>query len=105
MGSAAFRVITEVHSTAAAPATYSLGIFPNPFIDKGQIDYTIGALGHVRITLYDVLGRNVSRIVDGERGAGNYTALFHGEDLPVGIYYLMLQSGSYREIKKIALVK
>ncbi|HZV12322.1 MAG TPA: IgGFc-binding protein, partial [Candidatus Kapabacteria bacterium] len=68
MGSAAFKVLTDIHTTVSNPAAYSLGpIAPNPVADQAQINYSIGASGHVRITLHDMLGREVSRIVDGER--------------------------------------
>jgi hypothetical protein len=106
MSSAAFRVLTDIHATLITPTIYSLGpISPNPVADQGLINYSIGASGYVLMGLYDMLGREVLRIVNGDRGLGNYTTSFRGRDLLNGVYFIRMQSGKYSGIKKIVLVR
>jgi flagellar hook assembly protein FlgD len=74
---------------------------PNPFNRHTNISYTIGTAAsgsrHV-LTVYDLLGRTVSTIVDGELPAGRHTALWNGRDasnrqVPTGVYFMVLSNG------------
>jgi hypothetical protein len=55
--------------------------------------------------MYDVLGREVTTLVNEEKPAGNYEVKFNGTDLPSGIYFYRLQAGTFSQTKKLLLIK
>lgn len=66
--------------------------YPNPFRDRATIRYEIRDGGHVRLAVYDVLGREVRTLVDGVQHAGTYKAVFESAGLPSGLYLYRLES-------------
>lgn len=81
------------------PAAYSLGRnYPNPFNAETEIEYSVpsaeGAGGWVSIVLYDMLGREVRRLVDGPFGAGVHRVRLQAQELASGVYYCRMRGGS-----------
>jgi uncharacterized delta-60 repeat protein len=66
---------------------------PNPFTAETVLGYDLPAAGRVRLALYDVLGREVAVLVDGEREAGRHAATLDGLALPSGAYVVRLEAG------------
>lgn len=100
------------------PTSYSLSQnYPNPFNPSTTIQYQIpvgealsGAEVHVSLKIYDLLGCEISTLVDEYKSAGNYKVTFdvktrHGASLQSGVYFYRLQAGSYSETKKLILMK
>ena len=88
------------------PNSYSMSQnFPNPFNPTTEIQYKLPEKGHVSITIYDMLGREVKRIVGEIQQAGNHTIEFDASDLASGIYLYSLRANDYQEIKKMCLIK
>ncbi|MDI6767770.1 MAG: T9SS type A sorting domain-containing protein [Bacteroidota bacterium] len=79
--------------------------YPNPFNPTTVISYQLPAVSHVKLSVYDVLGREVATLVDGMKEAGFYTANFDGSKLSSGVYFYKLQAGSWKPIKKMLLAK
>ena len=86
--------------------------YPNPFNPETTINYTIpsnvnGEMVNVTLKVYDVLGREVATLVDEYKQPGNYNCKLKIEngELPSGVYFYRLQSGSYSETKKLVLMK
>ncbi len=79
--------------------------YPNPFNPSTTITYEIPSEGPVRLTVYDLLGKEVAVVVNTEQSAGRYTVGFNGESLSSGVYFYTLQSGSFTETKKLVLMK
>ena len=79
--------------------------FPNPFNPTTQISYNIDKKGLVTLRIYDVLGKEVSTLVNDNREPGNYIAVFNGDNFSSGIYYYKLNSGGKTEMKKMMLIK
>ena len=79
--------------------------FPNPFNPATKIKYQIPRTSFVTLKLYDVLGNEISTIVNEEKPFGNYEVEFNANGLTSGIYFYKLQSGSFSEIKKMVLLK
>lgn len=79
--------------------------YPNPFNPGTTIQYIIRKNGHVRLLLYDVLGNEVSRLVDAEQQAGNHRVDFSGDGLPSGVYFYQLETDNFKTIKKMVLIK
>lgn len=79
--------------------------YPNPFNPVTKITYSIPANGFVSLNVYDVLGREVSQLVNGVMTAGNHEVEFNGSNLTSGVYFYHLRSGSFSEVKKLILAK
>jgi hypothetical protein len=78
---------------------------PNPFSGTTTIDYTIPAAGYVRLAVYDLLGHEVARPVDGVMEQGTYRAGFDAGDLPPGNYFYRLESGGYTDMNVMSIVR
>jgi hypothetical protein len=68
--------------------------YPNPFTETTTIHYELADPTPVRLAVYDVLGREVARLVDEAQEAGFYDVTFDGRNLPVGVYVYRLQVGT-----------
>ena len=78
-----------------APKAVTLrGNYPNPFNPQTTIGFTLPSASDVRLVVYDALGREVARLVEGELGAGLHEARFDGGSLASGLYlYRLVASG------------
>jgi hypothetical protein len=65
---------------------------PNPFAAETAVHYAIPAAGTVRLTVHDVMGREVARLVDGWQPAGSRTVRFRGDGLANGVYWYRLST-------------
>ena len=79
--------------------------YPNPFNPSTVIKFSVPDNGKVVMKIYNILGKLVSILVDGEYGKGNYSVEFQGNNLPSGVYFYKLDSGAYSDVKKLVLVK
>ncbi len=79
--------------------------YPNPFNPTTKIRFSLPHTEKSSLIIYDVLGREVSVLINREMGAGEYEVTFDGSFLPSGIYFYRLISGSYSQIRKMLLVK
>ena len=81
-------------STAGMPTELSLGAnYPNPFSATTSIIYTLPAAAHVRLTMFDALGRAVATPVDESQTAGTYKAIVDGSSRPAGLYTYIITAG------------
>jgi hypothetical protein len=87
----------------AEPAgNYKLGQnYPNPYHGSTSIHYTLPERLPVNISLYDMNGRLVKRLVNGYKEAGVHTLTLHAGTLPGGIYYYRMQAGRFTAVKKM----
>lgn len=79
--------------------------YPNPFNPKTRVKYQIPELSFVTVKIYDVLGNEISTIVNEEKPAGEYVVEFGGDGLTSGIYFYQLRAGDYTDTKKMILLK
>jgi uncharacterized delta-60 repeat protein len=79
--------------------------YPNPFNPSTSIQYRVASISQVILTVYDVLGNEITTLVNEEKPAGHYEVEFYGTTLPSGIYFYKLQTGSFVETKKMILIK
>ncbi len=92
--------------TLAAPERYELGQnYPNPFNPATEIMFKVKEAGRVQVTVYDILGRQVSQLVDAKLNAGIHKVSFDGRALPSGMYLYVMKTAGYHEVKKMALIK
>ncbi|HEY3251766.1 MAG TPA: T9SS type A sorting domain-containing protein [Ignavibacteria bacterium] len=92
--------------TIEVPFTYRLSQnYPNPFNPQTTIKYGLPKPGMTRLVVYDILGRVVTTLVNEYKTAGLYDVNFDGSNLASGIYFYNLESGDYKETKKMLLIK
>jgi len=100
-------VITGVEEIRGVePESYKLQQnYPNPFNPATSIEFAILKSGHVTLKVYDLLGKEVTTLVDEEKTAGNYRVTFSAQELASGTYLYTLRSGGYTEIKRMVVLK
>jgi hypothetical protein len=101
-------LITSVDHTVSAgtPAGFALAQnYPNPFNPTTNIMIVLPVQSRVRLSVLDVLGREVSILLADELGAGTYTRQWNASAMPSGMYFYRLQAGSFTETKKLLLVR
>jgi hypothetical protein len=88
------------------PEQYSLEQnYPNPFNPSTTIRYNIPSGEMVKLIIYDVLGNEVSVLVNEYRDAGQYEVSFNASNLASGVYYYSIKTGSFNQVKKMMLLK
>ncbi|MBX7047422.1 MAG: T9SS type A sorting domain-containing protein, partial [Ignavibacteria bacterium] len=92
--------------TIGIPKTFSLSQnYPNPFNPSCRINYQIPAKGFVELNVYDIVGKKVASLVNGNQEAGTHLAEFDGSALASGVYFYKLNFGTFSETKKMLLLK
>lgn len=88
------------------PTKYGLfDAYPNPFNPMTVIRYQLPEAAHVAVTVYDILGRQVARLVDGHKEAGFYEVTFDASRVGSGVYLYEMSAGNYTAMKKLVVVK
>jgi hypothetical protein len=96
------------------PETYKLEQnYPNPFNPTTTIKYSIPLSKGVsngrgiltRLTVTDILGRQVAVLVNGYKPAGNYSVNFDASNIPSGVYFYKLEAGDFSYVKKMVVMK
>ncbi len=79
--------------------------YPNPFNPSTTIKFELPTASHVTLSVHDILGREVSVLVNERKNAGVYDVKFDGSSLASGVYFSRLQAGNFVETKKMLVVK
>ncbi|MDZ7624523.1 MAG: T9SS type A sorting domain-containing protein [Ignavibacteriaceae bacterium] len=101
-----FAYSDEVEIEIEQPSVFYLGQnYPNPFNPSTNIKYSIPADGVVTLKVYDILGKEVSTLVNEYQQAGTFEVVFDGSNLASGVYYYQLITGELNATKKLMLTK
>jgi len=96
----------EERKNAAAPSAFALSQnFPNPFNPTTTIPFDLPEKSRVRLSLTNVLGKEMRKIADGEYAAGHHQIVLNAADLAAGIYLYKIETESYTGVKKLAIIK
>lgn len=88
------------------PSEYSLSQnYPNPFNPVTTINYGLRSSGNVKVSIYSILGENISVLVNEVQNAGDYSVTWDASGFPSGIYFYKLESGSFTSNRKMILIK
>jgi len=79
--------------------------YPDPFNSTTKINYTVPKSVFTTIKVYDVLGREVTTLVNENKSAGDYSIQFDGGKLVSGIYFYRMKAGDFVQTKKLILLK
>ena len=85
--------------------TRILDNYPNPFNPSTTIRFELSEAQAVRLVVYNTLGQEVARLVDGALNAGQHQATFQAERLPSGIYFARLETAQQTTVRSMLLVK
>ena len=89
-----------------SPLKYALyQNYPNPFNPSTTVRYDLPKATFVTLTIFDVLGRQVSTIIEGEKPAGTYQVNVFMPHLPSGVYFYRIQARDYVKTMKFILLK
>jgi flagellar hook assembly protein FlgD len=93
------------------PDNYSLSQnYPNPFNAETIIKYQLPKSGKVKLQIYDIAGRMISTLVNGEQKAGYYVISWDcrnsaGQGASSGIYFFRINAGDFMQTKKLLLIR
>ncbi|PKL82198.1 MAG: peptidase M1 [Ignavibacteriae bacterium HGW-Ignavibacteriae-3] len=106
---------TSIKENEDVPKSFYLSQnYPNPFNPETVISYQLPEAGHVSLKVYDVLGREITSLVNQFQREGTYSSRFNIHNLPSGergfqfssgIYYYTLETGNYTQTRKMILLK
>jgi hypothetical protein len=89
-----------------SPLTYDLSQnYPNPFNPSTTIKYQIPNAGNVTLKVYDILGREVTTLVDEFKNEGRYEVNFNASKLASGVYIYSIKSNDFTASKKLLFLK
>ncbi len=90
----------------ALPEAFALHLaYPNPFNPHAVIPYELPQGGHVRLAVYDLLGREVAVLVDAELPAGRHEAVFEAHGLASGIYLVRMAASDFVQTRRVTLLR
>lgn len=99
-------IITEIYDQEFKDFGFELDQnFPNPFNPITNIGFRISEFGFVSLRIYDILGNELSTLINEEKYPGEYFIQFSGDKLPSGIYFYTLTTHSFSSTKKLILLK
>lgn len=79
--------------------------YPNPFNPTTNIKFDLAKNGLVKLFVYDITGKSVATLVNGQLSAGSYSYDFNASGLASGIYFYKVETPEFTAIKKMILVK
>lgn len=108
-------VVTPVsvrdHADGTVPESYRLEPnFPNPFNPSTTISYILGKAGETKVSIYNLVGKEIKTLVDQVQVAGTHSVVWDGRDnsgraVASGVYVVTLRSGDFKQSRRITLMK
>ncbi len=104
--------VTDVQNNSGTiPSEFTMSQnYPNPFNPSTVITYALPKSSSVKLTIYDMLGREVKTLVNSEQNAGTYNVQWNGDNnngskVSSGTYIYLIKTGEYQQAKKMILLK
>ncbi|MEJ2506368.1 MAG: T9SS type A sorting domain-containing protein, partial [Ignavibacteriaceae bacterium] len=106
VGSPVVDAVDNGNGNSLLPTVYSLSQnYPNPFNPTTTIKFGIPKAGDVSLAVYDILGRKVAELINGNLTAGYHTVNFNATNLASGVYFYRIEAGDFVSVKKLMLLK
>jgi hypothetical protein len=101
------HLITDIEDDQEAlPVEFELlQNYPNPFNPLTTIRFNLPEQAHVNIAIYDILGRRVETLVDGDRTAGYHQVTWNASGFASGIYFYRISAGDFNQSHKMIMLK
>lgn len=88
------------------PKTFSLSQnYPNPFNPNTTIKFDLPVSGLIKLSVYDILGREIETLINEDLKAGTYLVNWNASNYPSGIYFYRIETRDFTETKKMILIK
>jgi hypothetical protein len=110
-GASTFHGPVVADLSGLVPVTYQLSQnYPNPFNPETTLRYALPRDERVQLKIFNIRGQLVKTLVDEEMNAGHHSVLWKGRDdadhsVATGIYFVQMQAGDYRQVRKLVLIK
>ena len=100
----------SVTSTEETPATvvtkYTLmQNYPNPFNPVTNISFTLPEKANVKLIVYNILGKEIATLINGNLSAGEHTVSFDASNLSSGVYFYRIQAGNFTSTRKMTYLR
>ena len=87
-----------------------LSVSPNPFNHQSVVSFTLERAGEIKLTVFDIAGREVASLVNGHRSLGHHEVVWDAEGMSSGVYFVRLELQSagtlqHTSVRKVVLVK
>jgi hypothetical protein len=79
--------------------------YPNPFNPRTNIRFSLPQREHVTLKIFDLLGKEVATLVEGDLAPGEHAVVFDGNGLSSGVYLCHFKAGSFVEQRKLVLLR
>lgn len=101
-----FNIVSVNNENKNVPTEYSLmQNYPNPFNPSTTISYSIPNSDYVSLKIYDIIGNEITTLVNEQKESGNYQIQFNASNLSSGLYFYKIQAGSFNQVRKMLLIK
>lgn len=99
-------IVSVENNNNIIPSKFSLNQnYPNPFNPKTVISYSLPVSDFVKLVVYDILGKEIKRLVNEKQNPGNYEVSFDAGNLSSGIYFYRLTTEGFTDTRRMVLVK
>jgi len=92
-------------SIESMPTHFFMQLYPNPFNSRTKIEYLVTKQEHITLRIYDLKGREVVSLVDGDMDAGRHSVFFDASGLSSGVYLVRLETVASAESLKMLFLK
>ncbi len=100
------QIVTSVASTEALPKEFMLGQnYPNPFNPSTTIEFSLREAVPVKLNIYDISGKLVGNLIDNMMPAGSHRVTLNAGNLPSGMYVYEITAGTFKQSRKMVLLK
>ena len=97
---------TSMDDYASLPEGFQLlQNYPNPFNESTAIKFELPNQSFVTIDIYDILGRKITTLINGNQSAGSHQLIWYAGDISSGVYFYKIQANGYNEMRKMILLK
>ncbi len=101
-----YQYSNSINVSLINPLEFSLKQnYPNPFNPSTTISYSIASASDVNITVYNIIGKAITELVNSRQQAGTYNINFNAKDLSSGIYFAKISAGNFSKTIKMNLIK
>ena len=78
--------------------------YPNPFNPETKINFQLLIASRVTLKIYDLAGRKIAKLVNGNINAGYHSITFNADKLPSGVYFYKIKAGRFTDTKRMILM-